>query len=513
MSPVLIPGRALALALVCTLAASGCTVANSASVTAGKDTLRVVLPEEPNTLEPCDGSQTTTGVVVRSNITEPLTERDPRSGKLTAKLATGWKRTSGTEWTYTIRKGVRFSDGSRFDAKDAAFSIDRAVNSNFGCDVEGYVFGDMDVKVATPDAYTLKVRTPQADPILPLRLSFIEMVPTSTDAKKKVREPVGTGPYRISDWEPGLRLSLAANKKYWGKTPDYRNALYQWRPEGSVRASMVTNGEADVATSIGPQDGGGDTAVPYRNNETTALRMQYTEAPLNDKRVRQAINYAIDRKGIVDSLYRGDAKVAAQLVRSGVTGYDTNLKPWPTDLAKAKKLLAEAKADGVDVGKRIRLVARTAQFPKIDETVQVIQHELARLGLNVRIQMTDTAGSSEFQERPFPNNPGPYLMLIQHGNQAGDAAFTMDQYLLSKGFQSSGGTAAFDKKIRAAEALTGDARQKALARIFSEEPTEIAQYAYIAHMYGIIALAPGVRYEPNSATGDEMRLAEFTHAD
>ncbi|MFJ9178583.1 ABC transporter substrate-binding protein [Streptomyces sp. NPDC102360] len=513
MPLVPIPGRALALALVCTLAASGCTVANSASVTAGKDTLRVVLPEEPPTLEPCESSLTSTGVVVRSNITEPLTERDPHSGRLQPKLATSWKRTSDTQWTYTVREGVRFSDGSRFDAKDAAYSIDRAVNSKLGCNVEGYVFGDMDVKLSTPDAHTLKVTTPEADPILPLRLSFIEMVPTSTDAKKKVREPIGTGPYRIADWEPGLRLSLAANKRYWGKAPDYRKALYQWRPEGSVRAAMVTNGEADVATSLGPQDGAGDTAVTYPNNETTALRMQLGEAPLNDARVRKAINYAIDRKGIVDSLYQGDAKAASQLVPSGITGYDKGLKPWPTDLAKARKLLAQAKADGVDVGKQIRLISRTALFPKVDETVQVIQNELAGIGLNVKIQMKDTAGSTEFQERPFPKDTGPYLLLIQHGNQAGDAAFSMDQYLLSKGFQSSGGTAAFDRKIRAAEALTGERRQRALGRVFAREPDEITQYAYVAHMYGITALADGVRYRPNSATGDEMRLAEFRHVE
>ncbi len=504
---------AVSLVLSTALAASACTVANSDSVTADGDALRVVLPEEPPTLEPCEASLTSTGVVVRSNITEPLTERDPGTGELEPKLATSWKRTSGTEWTYRIRKGVKFSDGSRFDAEDAAYSIDRAVNSELGCNVEGYVFGDVDLKVAARDAQTLTVATPEADPILPLRLSFIEMVPTSTDSEKKVREPIGTGPYRIANWEPGLRLALATNKQYWGRAPAYGNVDYQWRTEGSVRAAMIANDEVDVATALSPEDGAGDAAEQYPNNETTALRMQVTEPPLDDKRVRQAINYAIDRKGIVGSLFQGKAKAAAQLVPQGVVGYNESLRPWPTDLAKARKLLAEAKADGVDVDEPIRLISRTALFPKVDETVQVIQNQLDDLGLDVEIEMKDTAGSTEFQERPFPEDAGPYLMLIQHGNQAGDAAFSMDQYLLSKGFQSSGGTAAFDRKIGAAEAKTGAERQDALAEVFTEEPNEISQYAYIAHMYGVIALAPDVRYRPNSATGDEMRIAEFTPAD
>ncbi|WBB62591.1 ABC transporter substrate-binding protein [Streptomyces sp. WMMC500] len=501
-----------AVALPVALTVTACTVANSSDA-AGGDILRIVLPEEPPTLEPCEASLTSTGSVVRSNITEPLMERDASSGELEPKLATRWERTSDRRWTFEVRKGVKFSDGTPFDAKDAAYSIDRAVNSDLGCNVEGYVFGDMDLEVAAPDAGTLTVTTPEADPIFPMRLSFVEMVPTSTSADKKVREPVGTGPYRIEHWQPGLRLVLAANKRYWGDRPAYPTAEYQWRTEGSVRAAMVVGGEADIATAIGPEDGAADAALQFPNNETTALRMQAYEPPLDDKRVRQAINYAIDRKSIVDGLYQGDARAAAQLVPKGIVGFNPELKPWPTDLRKARDLLAEAEADGVDLDAQIRLITRTALFPKVEETVQVIQNQLSELGLNVKIEMKDTAGSTEVQERPFPEDSGPYLLLIQHGNQAGDAAFSMDQYLLSDGFQSSWGTAAFDRKIRAAEELEGRERQDALARIFEEEPDEIAQYAYIAHMNGIIAVAPTVRYRPNSSTGDEMRLAEISPAD
>jgi peptide/nickel transport system substrate-binding protein len=88
----------------------------------------------------------------------------------------------------------------------------------------------------------------------------------------------------------------------------------------------------------------------------------------------------------------------------------------------------------------------------------------------------------------------------------------MDQYMLSEGPQAAYGTTEFDEKIRAAEVLTGEARQDAFAKLFAEEPQELMQMAYIAHMKGILGKSPRVDYTPNSATGDEMRLAEMTPA-
>ena len=108
---------ALAFAAV-TVAASGCTVANTGSGGYDPNTLRIVLPQEPPTLEPCEGSLTSTGIVTRSNITEPLAERDSNTGELLPLLATGWEQTSPTEWTFTLRDGVTFSNGAPFTSAD-----------------------------------------------------------------------------------------------------------------------------------------------------------------------------------------------------------------------------------------------------------------------------------------------------------------------------------------------------------------------------------------------------------
>ena len=441
-----------ALASVAVLGLSGCSVANSDAGTAASDTVRVVLGQEPPTLEACESNLTSTGVVVRSNVTEPLIERNPQSGELEPKLATEWKATTDTEWTLKLREGVTFQDGTPFNAEAAAFTIERAVNSKLGCNVEGYVFGDADLAVKAVDATTLTVTTPEPDPILPLRLSFLEVVPTSTSTTEKVREPIGTGPYKIEKWDAGQKITLASWDGYWGDKPAYAKAEYQWRSESSVRAAMITSGEADIAMGLSPDDNIGDLGVDYPNNETVALRLDANEAPLNDIRVRQAVNYAIDKEGIVNSLYQGKHQVAAQLVPEGIVGHNDELKGWPFDLDKAKSLVAEAKAAGVDTSKQISLVVRSAQFPKITELGQVLQEQLSQAGLNVKLKMLETSQHLTYQVRPFPDDEGAVALMTQHGNQAGDAAFTVDQYMLSNGAQSYFGTPEFDGMIKKADA-------------------------------------------------------------
>ncbi|MEH3140809.1 MAG: ABC transporter substrate-binding protein, partial [Mycobacterium kyogaense] len=240
----------LAALTVAAVTASGCSVANSGGGGYDPGTLRIVLQQEPPTLEPCESSLTSTGIVVRSNITEPLLERDATTGDLTPLLATRWTQTSPTQWTFHLRDGVTFSDGAPFTSEDAAFSIDRAVNSDLQCNVDGYVFGDEKLSLQTPDPTTVVVGTTEPDPILPLRVSFVEMVPRTTSTVEKVREPIGTGPYAIAAWDYGQKLTLKRNPTYWGPAPAFATAEYRWRSEGSVRAAMIINDEADIATGL-----------------------------------------------------------------------------------------------------------------------------------------------------------------------------------------------------------------------------------------------------------------------
>jgi peptide/nickel transport system substrate-binding protein len=511
-----LPRRSAALvaaSAALTMAATGCSVANSGGngSDAAGGTLRVVLPQEPPTLEPCEASLTATGVVVRSNITEPLLERNPTSGALEPKLATAWTQTEPTLWTFTLRSGVKFSDGSDFTSEDALKAIERtANNTTLACNVQGYVFGQTGpLTLAAPDATTVTIKTQEADPLLPLRVSFIEMTKRDISTTEKVREPIGTGPYKIQTWTAGQKLTLAAWDGYWGTKPAYPTAEYQWREEGTVRAAMVVNGEADVATNLGADDGAGETAVQYPNNETTALRFTNDQAPLNDIRVRQAIDMLIDRDGIIKSLFGGLGKPASQLIGPGVIGYNESMTPTKYDPAAAKALVDAAKADGVPVDTQFRIIGRTSQFPKIAESIELMQSAFAQAGLNAKIEMMDTSAQLKYQLRPFVPDAGPVALMVMHGNQAGDAAFTVGQYFATDGAQSTGGSPELDAKIKAAAPLTETARQTAYADVFKTQTDAVRGFAYLANMEAVLARAKTVDYTPDAATGDEMRLADM----
>lgn len=497
---------------------SACGVANSEnadgdSASASSDTLRVVLQQEPPTLEACEANLTSTGVVVRSTVTEPLIERNPTTGELEPKLATEWTSEDDTTWTLTLRDDVTFHDGTDFTAADAAATIDRAVNSDLGCNVEGYVFGDDDLELNVVDDTTLEVTAPSADPILPLKLSFLEVVPEETSATEKVRIPVGTGPYQVDDWQAGQQIDVTAFEDYWGEAPAYANATYQWRGEGSVRAAMITSGEAEIATGLAPEDNIGDLGVSYPNNETVALRMHNNAAPLDDVRVREAINYAIDQETIVESLYGGRDIAAAQLVPEGVVGHDDSMEIWPYDMEEAAALVEEAQADGTDTSAPINLIVRSAQFPRIEELAQVLQEQFTQIGLNVNLEVLETSQHLTYQVRPFPEDDEAIMLMIQHGNQAGDAAFTVEQYMTTTGAQSSFGDDQLDTMIAEAAQADGDDRQSAYEEIFQYQNDELVQFAHISHQTGMLGISESVNYEPNSASGDELRLAEVSPAE
>src|SRR5699024_4106103 len=210
----------------------------------------------------------------------------------------------------------------------------------------------------------------------------------------------------------------------------------------------------------------------YPKNETVALRLDGTKPPLDDVRVRRAINYAIDRDGIVNTLYEGSAEPAAQLIPKGVTGFDPEREVWEYDPAEAERLLDAAAADGAPIDAPITIYARNAQFPRISEMTQIIRNQLSDIGLDVSIQMMETGQHVEYQVKPFPEDRGANVLLIQHGNQAGDASFTMGQYMRTDSQEGTIGDETLDELIDAANA-SGQERQEKLREAMAYARDEI----------------------------------------
>lgn len=501
-------------ASVSALLLSSCGVANpdDSVSNAGSDTVRIVLPQEPTNLDACESTLTSTSVVIRTNVVESLVNRDAKTGELQPLLATGWEATGEKEWTFTLREGVTFHDGTAFNADAAVFSINRTVNSDLPCNAAGF-FSGATIDAEAIDDTTLRLTTEAADPILPLRMSFIAMASAATAPDEIVREAIGTGPYVIDQWDAGQKLTLKRNDSYWGDLPTFPvKAEYQWRAEGTIRAGMVTTGEAEIAMDIGPDDGAGDLGKTFQNNETVALRFSGEIAPLNDIRVRRAINYAIDKEAINAGLYDGVNDVASQLMPPGTLGYNEGIEPWPFDMDKAKDLVAKAKADGVPVDEKITVIARNAQFPKVTEMAQIIEAQMSEAGLNVKIQMVDAVRALEFQMRPHPTDQGAIALLVQHGNSAGDAAFTVERNMLSDGLQSAFGNAELDAMLTEAATRSGDKRQRAYAAALEYQNESIVQWANLIHMTGMIAVADSVSFEPNNTSRGQISLVDITPA-
>lgn len=507
-----LPCRRLALLGLVVILIGACSVGGEQSSAAPSDTVRIVVPEEPETLEPCMNAFTSTGRIGRQNLTEGLTYRNPTSGEISPLLAIEYEQTDPQTWRFTLRDGVTFHDGSALDAEDVVATMRRVFNPELACGVASEYFGENTVQSTAVDATTVDFRTGTPDPILPLRLSFVGIVPSDTNPDARVREPIGTGPYEFGSWEPGLRLTLNRYSNYWGEEPDFATANYEWRSEATTRASMVQNGEADIATQLTALQVNDEYAVTFNTNETPYLRLDPTQPPMNDIRVREAINLAIDRQALLDTIFGGVGELASQLVPEGVVGHNPQIPVWPYDPERARALIAEAQADGVATDTPIRLIGRNGIYPRSSEAMEVVQAQLESVGLNVDIEMLEVNEWLQYMIRPFPADVGPAITQGQHGNQSGDASFTMYNNYGTNGGQSTYGTTELDAMIARAAEASGEERQQLFAEALAYQNDEVIRDAVMVRLAGVIAISPRVVYEPNSATPDELRLADVSPA-
>ena len=319
------------------------------SALAAETDVRIVLSEDLDLLEPCMATRSNIGRVILENVNETLTEYDTQGGGgLRPRLAERWEQQPDGSWRFHLRQGVTFSDGSTFDARDVKHSFDRAMNSAMTCETPRY-FGGMTVTATVVDDHTIDFAADPVQPILPLLMSLVTIVPEETPVEF-VRDPVGTGPYAVTEWTPGQQIVLTRRDGYWGEQPAVTSATYLFRTDPAVRAAMVQTGEADIAPSIAQTDATNPaTDFSYLNSETVYLRVDHSVPPFNDVRVRRALNMAIDRAAFIGTLLPEGTEQAVAMFPPTTQGANPDVKPWAFDLEGAKALLEEARADGVPV--------------------------------------------------------------------------------------------------------------------------------------------------------------------
>ncbi len=475
-------------------------------------TVTIVLAAEPFTLDPGYNTTLLPGQVMRKNIFESLTDISPTDSSISPRLATSWKQIDANTWHFLLRKGVKFHDGADFNAEAVVFNLNRLYDKKLDSTVRAKFFSGVKVEGKALDSLTLELKTDKPEPLLLTLLANFAIASPNTPSDKWTRNPIGTGPYKFIKWDAGTQIILERFDGYWGKQPQVKKAVYLWRGESAVRAAMVAIGEADLTPNIKKEEANRpDMDYSYLTSETASLRIGGGwEAPLNDKRVRMALNYAVDRNSIRGSILSKDAIPASQMVIPSTFGYNPDLKVWPYDPQQAKKLLDEARKDGVPVDKEILMVGRTAYFPGTGELMEAVMAMYKAVGLNMKLKMVEDAVHNTYQRQPYPTNVGPFLVESAHDNNSGDAVFTLPKSYSCKGTTSPMCDKSLDALIDKGQVATGEERRKIWQAVFKRIHDDIVPDVMLFHLVGYCRVGKRITYKPSLATNVEIQLAQIT---
>lgn len=478
-------------------------------VQAQSNSVTVVLSEELEIVEPCSATKSNVGRVLFENISETVTEMDPRTG-LQPRLAESWEDMGNGTWRFNLRKGVMFSDGSAMGSDDVAHSLKRMKSPDIACEIGAKFFGGIDITTKIIDENTLDVTANPAQPILPMLMSTVTVTPSDTPLDKFVDHPIGTGPYTFDEYERGQFIKLSANPKYWGEQPTVQSATYVFRSDSAVRAAMVATGEADIAPNIALQDATNkDTDFSYPNSETVFLRLEHAYPPLNDRRVREALSLAVDREAFVGTILANGTLLATGITPPSTIGYDHDLKPYPFDQQRARALLDEARADGVPVDAEITLIGRINNFGNVLETMEALLAMYQDVGFNMNLEMVEVAEWLERYAKPFPENRGPEIIEAQHDNANGDPVFSMYFKYHSEGQQSGLTDPKVDSMIAEATAATGDTRKAKWKELFKYIHEDVIADVMLFHMVGFSRVNERLNFEPTIRTNSELQLSQI----
>ncbi len=373
-------------------------LAMTLSVTApasAKDQWVIAFGDEPFTLNPANkGALAAVSDFVQLHIFDALVDFTGPNLTLRPMLAERWESPNPNTLRFHLRHGVKFHNGDPLTAEDVKFTVDLQLQ-NKGSTANSYLGPTEGARVLDP--YTVEITTRTPFPPLLTNLTRLHILPR---AYARIgpeafgsKQPIGSGPYRFVEWQRGQRIVLEANPDYWGGVPSPRRLVFRFIQDPSTRAAELKAGGVDIIT--GPpvaqlkELSTGDTEiVTVPAARLIAYPFNMLQKPLDDVRVRRALNYAVDRETIVKSLLQGYGKPTGQPFAPGWLGYDPEIKPFPYDPVRAKRLLTEAGyPNGFDVTWNIS----TGVFLADKEIAEAAAAMLGQVGVRVRLVPTERA--------------------------------------------------------------------------------------------------------------------------
>ena len=359
---------------------------------AAKTTLVVGMNIEPAGLDPTVAAPVAVGQVTWQNVFEGLVALD-RSGAIVPGLAESWTISpDGLVYTFKLRSGVAFHDGSPFDASVARFTLDRARGPQ-SLNPQKRFFSTI-ASVEASDATTLVVRLSQPTGNLLYWLAWPAAVMVSpTTADGDATHPVGTGPFRFVSWQKGDRVELARNGDYWNHaTPiALETATFRFIADAQAEAAALKSGDVDAF----PEFGAPELMASFKDDPRLVTVIGNTELkvvagmnnavkPFSDARVRRALMLAVDRQMVIDGAWSGYGTAIGSHYTPNDPGYVDLTGVYPHDVAKAKALLAEA---GYPDG--FAFTMKAPQMAYAMRSAEVLQAMFADIGVTMTIEPTE----------------------------------------------------------------------------------------------------------------------------
>jgi peptide/nickel transport system substrate-binding protein len=458
---------------------------------------------DPTTLDMMNQSETPASNVGR-HIFDSLYERDP-SLKVVPALATEMPKLVGpATWEVKLRKGVTFHNGEDFNAESAKFSLERLAGGQGK--LRGATFFAPIDRVEIVDPSTIRVHTKKPWPTFTVVMTFVQggMYPPKAYKDKDTtfisRNPIGTGPFKFVRWSKDEEIVLEANTKYWRGAPRIKTVVFKPIPDDAVRVAALQNGEIDLAVNIPPHlariiDKHPKLFLSTAPSIRTIQLMYYTHqmdaqhkpvgpysGPTADKRVRQAIAYAIDADEIINGVLDGKGIRVATMLPSMHFGYDPGLKPIKQDLEKAKKLLAEA---GYANGLEVTLNGPQGRYVRDKEVAEAVAGQLTKAGIRTTLKTFEFV--NYLNNMVYVHKAGP-IWLIGWGTNTMDAETIYVPLFKSPAIFANWHNEEFNRMVDEAQAIMDERKRleqyHRINKLWIEEMPAVPLYQQV-DLYGV----------------------------